>query len=176
MTLMSVDQWGRSGWVFIHACSYAYPDAPSSEQKRYMLEFLRSLGHVLPCQRCCAHYTEFMDPRLEAGIASDILASKRALTRALFELHNEVNRRSGKPLATYDEVCALYASPLTGKCGAVPAGAGTAGAGGSPATAALRRNAWAAAAYFVVSGVLALLLLAAAARLTRCRRLGQRRD
>lgn len=158
---MTVDQWGRSGWVFIHACTYAYPESPSIDQKRRMLMFLRSIGHVLPCEKCCFHYRRSMTPLLSRDVDSKILQSRADLTRAMFDLHNDVNVRNGKPLAQYDEVCNMYA-PIEGygKCNLMR----------HPGKSA-RPPLLVAFAYFTGSMVIALTLVIAIGKAFHCKRI-----
>lgn len=44
--------WGPSLWFFLHLIALNFPEKPSLEQKRKMLDFLFTLQHVLPCENC----------------------------------------------------------------------------------------------------------------------------
>lgn len=110
--MMTVDTWGRAGWVFLHAISFSYSDSPSVEEKEYMRRFLHSIGYVLPCPTCKSHYRDFMQgERVEHA-----LSSREALTQALWELHNEVNERNEKAKISYDDLCKRYTTSKSTKC------------------------------------------------------------
>lgn len=166
MTFMAIDHWGRSGWTFIHACSYAYSAAPTAEERSHMHAFIRSVGHVLPCATCRRHYAQFMERALARGAESDSLRGRDALTRTIVDLHNEVNRRAGKPIVAYEEVCAMYAPPDAGEtCSA--SGGVSLSASASPWSLALL--------YLVMSALVALIVVSSVGRVLRCRTIGASR-
>lgn len=98
-----LNQWGAAGWRFLHSVSFSYPAKPSFEERRHMFTFLRSVGHVLPCKRCRAHYNAYVEARLIVP-SSAPLASREALSRFLVDLHNDVNARLQRPSVHYDTV------------------------------------------------------------------------
>lgn len=51
--------WGAPGWKFIDKIVEGYPVKASSRDKMHMLEFLISLGHVLPCEKCRDNHIRF---------------------------------------------------------------------------------------------------------------------
>jgi len=51
--------WGPPGWAFIDKIVEGYPDKPGRRDRIHMLEFLTSLGHVLPCADCRANHIAF---------------------------------------------------------------------------------------------------------------------
>jgi len=101
---MKTSVWGPSAWRFLHAVSFAYPEAPSAEQKAAALQLFLSLRHMIPCGDCCGHYCSEIQrspPRVE---------SRDALSRWLVDLHNRVNARLGKPQYPYAAALAEYTS------------------------------------------------------------------
>jgi len=52
-------EWGRVGWEFLDKVVDGYPTRANHSDQVQMLDFLTSLGHVLPCARCRANYIEF---------------------------------------------------------------------------------------------------------------------
>lgn len=68
-----------------------------------MFTFLRSVGHVLPCKRCRAHYNAYMSARL-TDPSSPWLTSRETLSRFLVDLHNDVNARLQRPVVDYESV------------------------------------------------------------------------
>lgn len=103
-----VATWGRCGWVLFHSVAFAYSQRPTLMERRNMLDFLWSLGAVLPCRRCRKHYLEYLEIHLRGGVNAAALRDRDTLSRFTVALHNDVNRRLGKPIVTYDTVRHRY--------------------------------------------------------------------
>ena len=92
--------WGPAAWKFLHYCTHAYADAPSSQERQQAKSFFGLLQHMLPCQRCRLHYRTIYEKDMERVARSEIrdpFESRDALVRWLIGVHNEVNRSIGKP-------------------------------------------------------------------------------
>lgn len=103
--ILDIHRWGPSGWLFITACAFTYPQNPSPENKRYMRQFLESTGEVMPCGMCRKHFKvaiQKLGPALEG---------RMQLLRWVCDTRNEVNRRTGKTLVTFAE---MYKECTTG--------------------------------------------------------------
>jgi hypothetical protein len=105
---MDITSWGPSGWNFLHAAAFAYPDNPTAEERAHMTAFLSALPFVLPCRRCRAHCAE----AIAADPPGDACGSMDELSRWVVDLHNSVNARTGKMMMSYDEVYMMYMGPL----------------------------------------------------------------
>lgn len=95
-----VEFFGPSTWKTLHSIAWNYaakPDAPTEEEKKNIVDFLVLLEHLLPCPSCRTHYGAYM---LKNPIDS---SSRDALTRWLYELHADVNRRSKKSSISYEQ-------------------------------------------------------------------------
>jgi hypothetical protein len=90
-----VEFWGPCAWKFLHAISFAIPESPDDDQVHHLTQFFGSAGHVLPCPACGVHYNAYIESH-RADFAR-ALRSGPLLQRFLWELHNEVNDRRGKP-------------------------------------------------------------------------------
>ena len=44
--------WGPPAWKFLDKIAQGHPVKPAMRDKMQMLNFLQSLGHMLPCARC----------------------------------------------------------------------------------------------------------------------------
>lgn len=77
--------WGPSGWRLLHTAAFAY----DPENKSNVGELFEMLPFVLPCKYCRASLTEYM----EADPLKDALESKTTLTRWLWRIHNQVNKK-----------------------------------------------------------------------------------
>ena len=101
---MKTSLWGSSAWKFLHAVTFAYPESPTTHHRTAAVQLFKSLLHMLPCGECCTNYqNEFSEENITPH-----LKSRDSLSRWLVILHNNVNRRLGKPEMTYEQVEAVY--------------------------------------------------------------------
>lgn len=106
---MDASQWGPAGWTFLHAISFAQAPYPSSDQQRILKQFFESIGHVLPCVKCCKHYQEFVAQHPPP------VHDRELLCRWLVDAHNNANEENRAkmpvkmPLFTYEEAVKRYA-------------------------------------------------------------------
>eukprot|EP00741_Cyanophora_paradoxa_P012620 tig00020614_g12193.t1 len=85
------DEIGRAGWTLLHTAAASYPRQPTEQDKRAMRTFLLSFTEVYPCAECRKDFQQIVQrhpPRLE---------SREDLSTWVCEVHNEVNRKVGKP-------------------------------------------------------------------------------
>jgi len=95
--------WGPSLWTFLHYLTLAYPDNPTEEEQERMYDFLASLQIVIPCQKCRINFKSYLNE-----MNSDVLSTKNTLVRWLFNVHNLVNKNTGKPQFSYDDFIKKY--------------------------------------------------------------------
>ena len=96
--------WGPSFWFVLHTVSLNYPEQPTYVEKRTHHDFYRIIQHILPCEACRRHYKElFATYPIEP-----FLTSKQSLVTWVVMIHNQVNKRLGKPLVTTQEVLTNY--------------------------------------------------------------------
>ena len=95
--------WGSSLWTFLHYLTLAYPDNPTEEEQKRMYDFLASLQTVIPCQKCRINFKLYLNE-----MNSDVLSTKNTLVRWLFNVHNLVNKNTGKPQFSYDDFIKKY--------------------------------------------------------------------
>lgn len=118
MDLMSVESWGPSAWVFLHACSFSYPEDPSQADREGMFSLLSSLTTVLPCKKCRKHYLNYFSRTVGThGASSVVLQSRDSVSKWVVDLHNAVNVRLNKPVWQYDDVSKMYNPVLANVCG-----------------------------------------------------------
>lgn len=111
-SLLSIEEWGPKGWGFIHAVSFAYPATPTDSEKAQMHAFITSIGDVLPCKVCRAHFqTKLSECEFDAQCAA--LQSQQALTKFVVDVHNDVNRRLHKRAVPYETVAGWYQDPVS---------------------------------------------------------------
>ncbi len=101
---MFPEVWGPHAWIFLHTITFNYPSNPSNEDKRYHKELFENLKYTLPCKKCAKHYSENL---LKYPIDS-ALDSREKFIEWLIDIHNEVNKKNGKRIYSYEEVHKIY--------------------------------------------------------------------
>ena len=91
--------WGSKFWFVMHTVAEFYPQYPNTDDMANAKNFYTSLRHLLPCPSCAEHYSDLL---LKYDIDNH-LTSKDSLMRYVNMLHNEVNKRIGKPLVSYEQ-------------------------------------------------------------------------
>ena len=98
------DQWGPSGWSFIHYIALKYPKDPTNEDKEKYFTFFNTLQYVLPCEKCAANYGK----NLEELPIRESLSNNADLFKWTVDIHNLVNTELNKPTLTYEEALNIY--------------------------------------------------------------------
>ena len=91
--------WGSKFWFTMHTIAYFYPSEPTPEQMAHASNFYSSLASLLPCPGCAAHYARLLQQHPVDGAVT----SRSNLIEWVNRIHNEVNRRLGKPIVTLEE-------------------------------------------------------------------------
>jgi hypothetical protein len=97
------DIWGPHLWRFLHYLSLSYPENPTDEEKEIMLNFLESLQEILPCEKCRYNFNKHLD-----NLDMKVLDNNINFIKWMFNIHNEVNRDTGKPILSYDDFIKMY--------------------------------------------------------------------
>lgn len=106
--IMDPRLWGAAVWATIHYVALGYPDHPQLSDRAAYAEFLNAVGRVLPCLTCAQNFERHI---AQLPPLSDVLESgKDALFAWTVDLHNLVNRDSGRPSLPQDGARALYES------------------------------------------------------------------
>ena len=80
--------WGPSGWKLLHTITFGY-DPHNTKARVAIKTTFETLPFVLPCKFCRASLTDYMEKHpLEPA-----LESKATLTKWLWLIHNEVNKK-----------------------------------------------------------------------------------
>jgi hypothetical protein len=96
--------WGPVFWHTIHIIAIGYPTNPTYGDKRAAKEFFEGLQFLIPCEMCRKHYRE----NLQKMPITPHLDKKTDLFRWTVQLHNEVNKATGKPIVTEGEAIRFY--------------------------------------------------------------------
>ena len=110
---MQTSIFGPVFWTAIHLVSFNYPVTPSVEQKKQYEEWFNATGNVLPCVHCRNNFqrnvTDAKEKMKRLLEIEDCFASRHNFSRFCFELHEVVNRATGKESNhTFDCVRDLY--------------------------------------------------------------------
>ncbi len=101
-------RWGPHLWAYLHYAALNYPTKPTREQSKEMEDWLKCLPITIPCSNCSEHYRAYIAKH--TAELSQICATKNALFQFLVDIHNQVNRRNGKPEMSYEDALKIYSS------------------------------------------------------------------
>jgi len=96
--------WGPYGWKFMHYVSFGYPENPSIQDKKNYKNFYYSIQNILPCKRCQLHYQH----NLKEYPIDNSLKDRESLIKWVIDIHNKVNKETGKKEYEYEEAKKLY--------------------------------------------------------------------
>ena len=99
--------WGPKLWAFIHAGTRNYPINPTHADKKAMEKWIKTLGVMIPCEKCKVHYAKNIrkvEPKL-----GQICSNRSNLFSFFVDLHNILNGLKGKERMTYEEAYRMYA-------------------------------------------------------------------
>lgn len=95
--------WGKPGWKFLHAVTFAYPSHPDLKTKLRYRRFFKTLKYVLPCPACRSEYAKSVQ-----HLGNKQMKNMKSLSRWLVDVHNKVNVKLGKKVFSYEEVKQMY--------------------------------------------------------------------
>jgi hypothetical protein len=102
----SPNVWGPPLWFTFHNSSNKYPKNPSKLVRERMKHVIIGIPVLLPCALCKEHATAFIESHLTN--LDDIVSTRDKLFNFFVDFHNQVNKRYGKKIYTYDEANQLY--------------------------------------------------------------------
>src|SRR5215211_4109391 len=87
---------GRSAWTLLHHRAALYSDSPSEKEKQRMKDFIfESMNSIA---KLCTHCKKHIHDYLKSNSLSSALEGKKALSKYLCEMHNNINERNGKDI------------------------------------------------------------------------------
>lgn len=111
--------WGPAMWHSIHSIAMKYE--PNEQTRQAYYTFFASLGFVLPCEECKAHYNENFrayEQKLVRALTKPAL-DDHGLFKWTYNLHNLVNKQTGVPeneWPTYESVLKKYENFRSSSC------------------------------------------------------------
>ena len=81
--------WGKSGWKFLHALTFIYPEQPTFTDKVKMRDFMNSLQFILPCKYCRSSFATY----IKSVSIDEYLESRNSIIEWLYKIHNKINKK-----------------------------------------------------------------------------------
>lgn len=99
-------EFGPHYWYMLHNMSLNYQMNPTKFARQKMRAFVEALPYLLPCKNCSEHAKEFM-----AGAdLNKALTNRKTLFTFMWNFHNHVNKRLGKPEMSFNDALQMYKS------------------------------------------------------------------
>jgi len=99
-------QFGPHYWYMLHNMSLNYQMNPTRVARQKMRAFVEVLPYLLPCRNCSEHAKEFM----ASADLNKALTNRKTLFTFMWNFHNHVNKRLGKPQMSFKDALELYKS------------------------------------------------------------------
>ena len=99
--------WGPPLWKFMHYFTLSYPENPTEDEKDTLVNFFETIGDSIPCEKCRYNFSQHVE---KMPLTEEILESNVKVVRWLFDLHNEVNKSTNKPVFSYDDFINMYST------------------------------------------------------------------
>ena len=103
---MSPKIWGPHAWFTLHSISMALPNKVPKETQINLINFMKLFGGLIPCNICKINYKRNLSEELPP--LKDTVQTRELFSKWLIDLHNVVNRETGKPEMSYEAVVKKY--------------------------------------------------------------------
>ena len=100
--ISSPNVWGDAFWFILHLGSCAATDSISPQDAQGYWSFIEGIPAMLPCKDCAKHAREYV--LNHESQKNNICKSRDALIKFFVDFHNSVNRRTGKPEISVEEI------------------------------------------------------------------------
>ena len=87
--------WGPLQWMAMHQMARGFPHNPTPEKQAAVKAYMVALVDLLPCSICAMHWGQIA-PHVRTE-------SRNAFLKWTIDVHNKVNKRTGKPVLTYPQ-------------------------------------------------------------------------
>ena len=103
--------WSHSYWFMLHLGSISAPEMiPPSMRTKYW-NYIEGIPVMIPCHDCAQHAQTWVDNH---RVDRDQICSSRSnLVKFFVDLHNDVNRRTGKPIISEEQVYKMFSGPVS---------------------------------------------------------------
>jgi hypothetical protein len=100
--------WGPLQWMTMHQMARGYPDNPAADTQAALKAYMVSLGEILPCKRCAMHWKD-VAPTVQTD-------SRDSFLKWTIDVHNSVNKRTGKEVLSYAKAIATIMGHCKDNC------------------------------------------------------------
>lgn len=100
---MKKSEWGPMIWDFLHVFTLKIKEKEFIENKKVIIELLFGVCDNLPCPNCASHARGFLNK-----IRFSQIKQKEILIKAIWTMHNEVNKKNKTPFFEYDKLNEVY--------------------------------------------------------------------
>lgn len=97
-------RWGPVYWKYLHMIANEYPDNPNRTDINNHYALIQSFIHTIPCPKCKQDMRKLVN-NTQLKIA---LQRKLSCAKYLWDIHNKVNKKLGKPLLSFHNFKGLY--------------------------------------------------------------------
>lgn len=98
--------FGPPLWLTLHNAAAHYPENPSPIMISQMMNYIKGLPAVLPCEACKEHATAHIQANLSN--LPDICSCRNKLEEFFVTFHNYVNKKYNKPIFTIEQARKMY--------------------------------------------------------------------
>jgi len=100
------DVWGPILWRFLHSYSLNYPVSPTPLDKYKASQYYAGIPRFIPCPTCSHHFQQLLEA------TPPVTDSRAALAEWVYDAHNTVNSRIGKPHFTPEQFIKMYSPTI----------------------------------------------------------------
>ena len=86
---MLTSVWGPSIWHYMHTMSFNYPVKPTTNDKKYYMQFVKNLQYTLPCKHCRVNLKNNFK---SIPLKMCHMKNREAFSRYIYNLHEMVNK------------------------------------------------------------------------------------
>jgi len=84
---LSKEDLGHLSWLFLHTQALTFPEEPTAQRQRDMVQFWESFSRLYPCGECAKHIRQYLKEHPPAA------ESQRVYSEWLCRFHNSVSKR-----------------------------------------------------------------------------------
>ena len=95
--------WGPYIWIFLHCFTIRIKDEFFNEEKNNIIKYISQVCDNLPCPQCSIHAIQYLKKHKFA-----LIKTKQDLIQIIFNLHNDVNKRTNKPEFEFSKLHEIY--------------------------------------------------------------------
>jgi len=100
--------WGPKFWFSLHNSAAHYPISASPLVRDRMKGRLLAIPYEIPCPTCQPHASAYIEKHRDH--LDEIVSGRHSLGKFYVDFHNEVNKRYGKPVWTYEQAYKTYSA------------------------------------------------------------------